>query len=281
MSSYEDYTRVSRYYDRTRQAIGVEIVVGCLAQAPPPLHETVVLDAGCGTGNYSRAVLGHVGRVEAVDGNPDMLRVARDKMLAERDAGAVAFHEGDITALPFDDAVFDGVMVNQVLHHLPDDPGDGFPAHRLVLVEMARVLKPGGVLVVNTSSQHQLRHGYWYHDLIPGAAAAVRSRFAPLDTLARLLDDVGLAYSGRFAPLDAVIQGQAYFDPRGPLRDPWRDGDSTWSLLSPPALERALARVRELDERGRLEEYVRHHDALRPDFGQVTFLLSFRPRQPG
>ncbi|MDP8978946.1 MAG: class I SAM-dependent methyltransferase [Actinomycetota bacterium] len=281
MSSYEDYTRVARHYDRTRRAVGAEIAVGCLAQAPSPLHETVVLDAGCGTGNYSRAVLGHVGRVEAVDGNPDMLRVARVKMAGEHDTGLVGFHEGDITALPFEDEVFDGAMVNQVLHHLSDDPGGGFPAHRAVLAEMARILKPGGVLVVNTSSQRQLRHGYWYHDLIPGAAAAARSRFAPLDTLVHLLVDVGLDYSGRFAPLDALIQGEAYFDARGPLRQAWRDGDSTWSLLSPPALERALARVRELDERGRLEGYLRHHDASRPDFGQVTFLLAFRPPRPG
>ncbi|MBW3601431.1 MAG: class I SAM-dependent methyltransferase [Actinobacteria bacterium] len=281
MSSYEDYTRVARHYDRTRQAVGVEIVLGCLARGPSPLHEAVVLDAGCGTGSYSRAVLGHVGRVEAVDGSPDMLRVAWEKMAAEHDAGLVGFHEGDITAPPFEDATFDGAMVNQVLHHLGDDPDDGFPAHRAVLAQMGRVLKPGGVLVVNTSSQQQLRHGYWYYDLIPGAAAAVRSRFAPLGALVHLLGEVGMDYSGRFAALDAVIQGEAYFDARGPLREEWRDGDSTWSLLSPPALERALTRVGELDERGRLEGYLHHHDASRPDFGQVTFLLAFRPPRPG
>jgi SAM-dependent methyltransferase len=36
-------------------------------------------------------------------------------------------------------------MINQVLHHLPD-AAEGFPAHRLVFREFARVLKPGGIL---------------------------------------------------------------------------------------------------------------------------------------
>jgi Ribosomal protein L11, RNA binding domain len=67
LSSYEDYTRKSGNYDKTREPVGTEILVGCFAHAPVPLDRTVVLDAGCGTGSYSDALLGYVGRIEAVD----------------------------------------------------------------------------------------------------------------------------------------------------------------------------------------------------------------------
>ena len=80
MSSYEDYTRKSDNYDKTREPVGTEILVGCFAHAPVPLDRTVVLDAGCGTGNYSDALLHYVGRIEAVDMNPGMLEVAARKL---------------------------------------------------------------------------------------------------------------------------------------------------------------------------------------------------------
>ncbi len=63
LSSYENYTHKSGNYDKTREPIGTEILVGCFAHAPVPLNQTAVLDAGCGTGSYSEALLGHVGRI--------------------------------------------------------------------------------------------------------------------------------------------------------------------------------------------------------------------------
>ena len=148
MSSYENYTQKSRNYDKTREPVGTEISVGCFAHAPVPLDRAEILDAGCGTGNYSRAMLDYVGRIEAVDMNPGMLEVAAQKLAGKRDEGRISFHSARIDELPFEDEHFDGVMINQVLHHLPDEAAKDFPAHRRVFAEFARVLKPGGVLTV-------------------------------------------------------------------------------------------------------------------------------------
>jgi SAM-dependent methyltransferase len=274
LSSYEDYTRKSGNYDKTREPVGTEILVGCFAHAPVPLARTVVLDAGCGTGSYSDALLHYVGRIEAVDMNPGMLEVASRKL-----AGAgkrVSFHSSRIDELPFEDATLDGVMINQVLHHLPDEAAEGFPAHRRAFREFARVLKPGGVLTISTCSQEQLRSGYWHYHLIPEAADALRSRYVPLDELLEILDDCGLAHRGSFVPTDATVQGQSYFDPRGPLNKEWRDGDSVWSLVAEDRLNLALSRIRKLDERGELETYVARNDAPRTHIGQVTVVFASR-----
>ncbi len=276
MSSYENYTETSKNYDKTREPVGTEIIVGCMAHAPVPLNRATVLDAGCGTGSYSRALLHYVAKVEAVDLNDGMLAVARSKMADAEEEGRVSLHEARIDELPFDARTLDGVMINQVLHHLPDDASEGFPAHRRVFEEFARVLKPDGVLTVNTCSQEQLRNGIWYYSLIPEAAETIRARFVPVDDLIQLLKDSGFDYRGRFVPADATIQGEAYLDPHGPLKKEWRDGDSTWSLVAEKELEAALSRVRELDEEGWLEDYVQHHDARRRNIGQVTILFASR-----
>ena len=274
MSSYENYTHKSDNYDRTREPVGTEVIIGCFAHAPVPLDQTVILDAGCGTGSYSEALLGYVGRIEAVDLNPGMLEVAALKLAWAE--GRISFHSSRIDELPFEDSTLDGVMINQVLHHLPDDASQGFPAHRLAFKEFARVLKPGGILTVSTCSQEQLRHGYWHYPLIPEAADALRNRYVPLDELLEVLDDCGLAYRGRFAPVDAAVQGESYFDPRGPLNKEWRDGDSVWSLVSGDRLDHALSRLRKLDERGELEAYVARNDALRSHIGQATIVYASR-----
>jgi 2-polyprenyl-3-methyl-5-hydroxy-6-metoxy-1,4-benzoquinol methylase len=126
MSSYENYTQKSGNYDKTREPVGTEIIVGCFAHAPVPLDRMRVLDAGSGTGSYSQALLAYVGRIEAVDLNPGMLEVAAQKLEGSRAEGRISFHAARIDELPFEDAALDGIMINQVLHHLPDEASTAF-----------------------------------------------------------------------------------------------------------------------------------------------------------
>jgi SAM-dependent methyltransferase len=274
VSTYEDYTSTSVHYDTTRWALGAEIVLGCLAVGATPLADTVLLDAGCGTGNYAAAVLPHVAHIEALDASDAMLGVAREKLSDELDAGRIRFSKGSIDALPFDDASVDAVMVNQVLHHLGDCADDGWERHSRVIGELARVLRPGGTVVVNTCSQSQLRDGYWYYSLIPRAATALRRRFAPIAVLEGFMVARGLNLLGRFVPVDGVIQGDAYFDVRGPLRDDWRSGESTWALVDDDELVAAQERLAALDAAGVLADDVARRDARRQDVGQTMFVAA-------
>jgi ubiquinone/menaquinone biosynthesis C-methylase UbiE len=102
-----------------------------------------VLEVGCGTGDVALAAsayAGPSGAVAGIDPSPEMIAVARAK--AARAKRAVDFQVGVIEALAFPDGAFDVVLSSLMMHHLPDDlKSQG-------LAEIARVLKPGGRLLI-------------------------------------------------------------------------------------------------------------------------------------
>jgi ubiquinone/menaquinone biosynthesis C-methylase UbiE len=277
VSTYEDYADASGHYDSTRIAVGHEVILGHLAAGPVPLADIALLDAGCGTGNYAAALAPHVGSLALVDASEQMLALATAKLAATPGAPAVTARTGTLQGLPFDDGSFDAVITNQVLHHLESESEAGWPEHAEVFAEYARVLRPGGVLVVNTCSHEQVRHGYWAFSLIPIGTEELVRRYAPLGVLEDLARDNGLASAGRFVAVDATIQGDAYFDAAGPLSESWRRSDSTWSLSPPAEIDAMIATVTGLCERGELEAYLADHDARRLDIGQTTFVVFRRP----
>ena len=141
MSSFEAYDETSRHYDTTRQAVGVEIVLGCLARHGERLSELRLLDAGCGTGAYAAALAGRLRRIEALDFSAGMLARARAKLAAHERAGRIGFYRGSITELPFADAAFDGAYSMNVSMNIEDKAG--------FYAELHRVLKPGGWLFLS------------------------------------------------------------------------------------------------------------------------------------
>ena len=276
MSVYEDYDTTSVNYDDTRLAVGSEIILGYFAKHKKPLGTLEVLDAGCGTGSYAKAIVDQVGRTSAVDISLGMLQEARAKLREEEEAGRIQFHESSVTDLPFEDNSFDAAMVNQVVHHLGDTPETEFRHLRGLIGGLSRVLRPGGRFVLNHCSQEQLRDAYWYYDLIPKARDNFLQRFASLDVLRGFLAEAGFSDPETFVPVDAVCQGKTYLDGRGPLTKTWRDGDSIWALVDDQELAHALERVRAMEAAGELEAYVQKHDVQREKIGQITFLGATR-----
>ena len=95
-------------------------------------------------------------------------------------------------------------------------------------------------------------------------------RHADTDVLTALLAEAGFTPRGRFVPSDAIMQGDAYFDGRGPLDPAWRRGDSLWSVVPDPELARAL------DETGTLDAFVAEQDRRRPSVRQIGFHYAVR-----
>ena len=108
-------------------------------QALPALIDPTwaVADLGCGTGQVSAALAPFVARVAAVDRSGEMLQTARRRL---RDYGNVEVRRGELEALPLGAAEFDAAVLMLVLHHVADPSA--------VLREAARILKPGGRLLV-------------------------------------------------------------------------------------------------------------------------------------
>jgi ubiquinone/menaquinone biosynthesis C-methylase UbiE len=129
----EGYARWAERYDGPNPAIAREepIVHAILAELPPGR----ALDAACGTGRHAARLLELGHQVVGVDATPAMLALARKKV------PAADFRRGRLDDLPVQDASVDLVTCALALTHVPDLAP--------VLREFARVLRPGGQVVLS------------------------------------------------------------------------------------------------------------------------------------
>jgi SAM-dependent methyltransferase len=104
----------------------------------------LVLDMGAGAGRHSFECFRRGARVVALDYDFDELPPVQSLFWAMKEAGEAdpeglgACLNGDALRLPFPDDTFDRIICSEVFEHIPDDQGG--------MAELARVLKPGGVL---------------------------------------------------------------------------------------------------------------------------------------
>ncbi|MCI0455964.1 MAG: class I SAM-dependent methyltransferase [Gemmataceae bacterium] len=98
-----------------------------------------ILDAGCGNGRYTRFLLREADAdalITGFDYSQHMLQRARKRLPGHRASHVAA----DLTRLPYADGSFDAIVCGWVLEHLPEP--------RMGLSELARVLRPGGKLLL-------------------------------------------------------------------------------------------------------------------------------------
>lgn len=108
-----------------------------------------LLDIGTGTGRIVELLAPHVDRATGVDLSRSMLAFARAKIEGAKLANA-SIRQSDMYQLPWQAANFDIVTIHQVLH-FADQPAR-------VIAEAARVLRPGGQLIVVDFATHDLGH---------------------------------------------------------------------------------------------------------------------------
>ncbi len=194
------FDRIAPVYDAMNRGFPMGLVGRWrkLAAAAVVTPGDRVLDAACGTGDLALADRKAGGKVTGLDFSERMLERARRK------SDQIEWVQGDVLALPFEDAAFDAATIGFGIRNVDDlDAG---------LRELARVVRPGGRLAVLeiTRPRGVLRPFFrlWFDVLIPlagkalpgGAAstylpASVR-RFPGPDDLADALRRAGFADVG-------------------------------------------------------------------------------------
>jgi ubiquinone/menaquinone biosynthesis C-methylase UbiE len=155
------YDEFSRHYD-DRRARGYHKLID--DQAAELVRRVgagkQVLEVGCGTGLILERIAQFAERAEGVDVSPGMVDRARQRGLDVRVA--------DATSLPYADGSFDVACSFKVLAHVPQ-----FDA---ALVEMLRVVRPGGHIVFDVYNRRSLRY-------------AAKRLFGPKPTSQRFAED--------------------------------------------------------------------------------------------
>jgi ubiquinone/menaquinone biosynthesis C-methylase UbiE len=151
-----------------------------------------VLDVGSGPGYFARMLaeaVGPQGSVVGIDAAPEMIAYASRKA---RHLPNCQFQEGTAESLPYADGEFDLVVSSLMMHHLPED------AHQRAVVEMRRVLRPGGRLLLADA-----RTG-------DGAAWRLVARITGAAEMQR-----------RVPPLEPLVSGAGFSEVRSGDVQPW------------------------------------------------------------
>jgi len=137
------YDRIEGFYDLTFKLNGYGRSLDQYFEAHPlsVFPGANVLDAGCGTGTLTLALLRNLKvpvKLTALDLSASSMATAKKYVDKKQSNQPVHFAQGNVLDLPFANEAFDLVLTSGVLEYLPLDEG---------LSELARVIAPGGHLL--------------------------------------------------------------------------------------------------------------------------------------
>lgn len=235
----QDYNNLAEAYGKHRRLH--PYVLEALIEHGNVNRASRVLEVGCGTGNYIRAIADATGAIcTGVDPSREMLRRARTEFGWPKDRANAAerpdvtFIEGRAEDLPLADRQFDLVYSVDVIHHVENRDA----ASR----ELARVLKPGAAAMVVTESEADLRHRTPQITYFPDTIEVELKRYPPLADIEAELRAAGLTIGTEIA----VSMPQEISD-IGPYRD---RAFSSLHLIPDDAYRAGLERMRADLERG-------------------------------
>lgn len=165
------FDRIARLYDLAMPSAQRGALLDGLSRAERPVHH--VLDVGGGSGRAAATLDAPDRQVTVVDVSSGMLSRARGRGLA--------CVRGDARTLPLADESVDAVTIVDAFHHMPEQ--------RTVLADVARVLAPGGVLVIREFDPETIL-GRMVD--VAEDVAQMGSTFTGPDDLARAVEQVGL-----------------------------------------------------------------------------------------
>jgi ubiquinone/menaquinone biosynthesis C-methylase UbiE len=154
----------------------------------PERRALTILDMGSGTGRFSPALAESFGGpIYGVEPSERMREVA----VREAAHAGVRYLRGRAEAIPLPDASCDAALLYLVWHHVEDKPA--------AALELIRVVRPGGVLLVRTNCSDRMPALWWYAHF-PRAEAVDRELYEPL----RVVQETFQAAGWHSIALDAV-----------------------------------------------------------------------------
>ncbi len=231
------YDNISPIYDVSRGS-NVETIEKLVTLLHADCN-SVLLDMGCGTGNYTAALQQVAESVVGIDMSIGMIEQARAKFPALR------FICGDVTSLPFKSETFDGAFAVQVLHHVK--------MREPFIREVHRVLRKEAHIAIHSCSHRQMR-AFWFYHYFPKGLEVDLTRIPDSLEIAILLERAGFSNVGiGICYRDVVVAREA---PEDYLDKDYRDGISTFALLTNEDIEFGCKRLQEDIASGVVESIV-------------------------
>jgi SAM-dependent methyltransferase len=254
-----DYDKVSQIYDVSRVAHTETIEK--LIKVLHVDNNSWLIDMGCGTGNYTAALQQVAERVIGIDISMGMLQRARTKF------PTIQFVQGDITCLPFSSNTFDGAFAIQVLHHIKEK--------ELFIREAYRVLRKGACLAIDSCSHQQMRT-FWLYHYFPKGLDLDLARIPDCGEIASLLERAGFSNVNiEISCTDIAIEHEK---PEHYLDKNYRDGQSTFCLISEKDIELGCKKLREDITSGAVESIIRRFEAKEMKAGGSCIIFGQKRR---
>jgi ubiquinone/menaquinone biosynthesis C-methylase UbiE len=223
-----DYDPIAAEYDRRYAVNDYSGVQAALLAFAADIPNPRVLEVGCGTGHWLRAIEGAAVRAAGVDPSANMLRYAR------RSAPRSALVRATAGRLPWRDDAFDRLYCVNALHHFDDKAG--------FIDEARRVLAPGGRLLTIGLDPHTHADRWYIYEYFAPVLQLDRERYPSAARIREWLQAAG------FTDVDTrevqhlptrLSAGAALDDGRLAKR-----GTSQLALLTDEQYEEGLQRIR-------------------------------------
>ena len=181
----QDYDQLAEEYGRNRK-LHPHVLEHLISLGR--LHdESRVLEIGCGTGNYIKAIAATTGAIcTGIDPSREMLRIAQSNHglpKNRRDSGGadVTFIKGSAEEMPLADRQCDLAFSVDVIHHVQ--------VRRAAARELFRVLKPGSIAAIGTESEDDIRNRTPQVTYFPDTIAVELSRYPTVEMIQQELLD--------------------------------------------------------------------------------------------
>jgi len=223
---HTDYDAVASGYDVRYRTYDYTPIQNALSVFLGEGPLTAVLDVGCGTGYWLRALAGRARAVVGVDRSAGML---------EQATGArVHLVHADAEQLPFVTETFDRLICINVLHHFAD--------RERFFDEARRLLRPGGGLFTVGLDPHAERDTWWVYNYFTETRSIDLDRYPPVRAIRGAMARAGFAWaeSCEVQVFEQVIPARDAID-RGLVS---REFTSQLAVLSAQEFEAGISRVK-------------------------------------